>query len=264
MINFIFTLVFLLTASFSVQADGNLSGNEIYEKAVSTSRLDGSEAVSRMIIIDKKGRERVRDTAQITKLYDNGKTEKRLIRFLSPADVKGTGFLTFDYEEKDDDMWLYMPALRKVRRIVSSEKSKSFMGSEFSYSDMSPLSASDFNIRLTGEETVNMVECFVLEMIPVNDELADENGFTLKKAWVGKTDFVIRKAEYYDFSDMLYKTLNVEKVGLIDSEKKKYRPMLLKMENHENGRKSILEIKQIVLNRDVGEEYFTQRYLSRE
>ncbi len=77
-----------------------------------------------MIIIDKKGRERVRDTAQITKLYNKGETEKKLIRFLSPADVKGTGFLTFDYEDKDDDMWLYMPALRKVRRIVSSEKIK--------------------------------------------------------------------------------------------------------------------------------------------
>jgi outer membrane lipoprotein-sorting protein len=260
---FILILILICSASFSASAE-NLTGDEIYERAVSASRLDGSEAVSRMVIIDKKGRERIRETAQITKLYNNGKTEKKLIRFLSPADVKGTGFLTFDYEEADDDMWLYMPALRKVRRIVSSEKSKSFMGSEFSYSDMSPLAASDFNINLKGSETIDNEECYVLEMIPLNDDIADENGFTRKKAWIGKNDFVIRKAEFYDFTDMRFKTFIVENVKLVDPEKNKYRPMLLKMENHDNGRKSVLEIKKIVLNRNIGDEYFTQRYLSRE
>ena len=260
----IFTLLLLTITSFTVYTEENMTANEIYEKAVSASRLEGSEAVSRMVIIDKKGRERVRETAQITKLYNNGGTEKKLIRFLSPADVKGTGFLTFDYEKADDDMWLYLPALRKVRRIVSSEKSKSFMGSEFSYSDMSPLPASDFSIKLTGSETINNEECYILDMIPLNDDIADENGFTRKKAWIGKNDFVIRQAEFYDFSDTLFKTLNVEKVKLIDREKKKYRPMLLKMVNHDNGRKSVLEVKNIILNRNVKDEYFTQRYLSRE
>ena len=249
---------------FPATAQENLSGKEIYEKAVSGNRLDGSEAVSRMVIIDKKGRERIRDTAQITKLYDNGETEKKLIRFLSPADVKGTGFLTFDYETKDDDMWLYMPALRKVRRIVSSEKSKSFMGSEFSYADMSPAPSSDFNINLLGSETIDNTECWKIEIIPVDEETADENGYSRKTGWVGKKDFVIRRAEFYDFSDTHFKTLTSANVKLIDSEKMKYRPLLMHMENHVNGRKSILEIKEIVINRNVREEYFTQRYLSRE
>ena len=262
----VFTLFILIGTlfPFSTTAQENLSGKEIYEKAVSGSRLDGSEAVSRMIIIDKKGRERIRDTAQITKLYDNGETEKKLIRFLSPADVKGTGFLTFDYENRDDDMWLYMPALRKVRRIVSSEKSKSFMGSEFSYADMSPAPSSDFNITLLGTETAGGCECWKIEIIPVDEETADENGYSRKIGWVGKEDFVIRKAEFYDFSDTHFKTLSSENIRLIDSEKNKYRPLLMHMENHENGRKSVLEIKEIILNRNVGDEYFTQRYLSRE
>ncbi len=264
MFNYFIAAFLLIAASFSAGAQENLSAGDIYEKAVSSGKLDGSEAVSRMIIIDSKGRERIRDTAQITKLYDNGETEKKLIRFLSPADVKGTGFLTFDYENEDDDMWLYMPALRKVRRIVSSEKSKSFMGSEFSYADMSPLPSSDFNMKILGTETENSIECWIIEMVPASDDIADENGFTKKIGWIGKEDFVIRKAEFYDFSGILYKTLTVENVKLIDPEKKKYRPMIMKMENHDNGRKSVLEISEIVLNRNVGEEYFTQRYLSRE
>ena len=255
--------VLLLTA-FSAAAEDNLSGKEIYEKAVSSSRLDGSEAVSKMRIIDAKGRERIRDTAQISKLYDNGETEKKLIKFLSPADVKGTGFLTFDYDNADDDMWLYLPALRKVRRIVSSEKSKSFMGSEFSYSDISPVSASDFSFRIVGSESAGNTECHVVEMTPVNDDKADENGFSRKTIWVGKTDYVIRKAEYYDFSDVLFKKLTVSDIKLIDPEKNKYRAMKMEMDNLKNGRKSVLEISRIILNRSVEDEYFTQRYLSRD
>ena len=257
-------MIIVSVFTFSTAADENPTGSEIYERAVSGNRLDGSEAVSRMIIIDKKGRERVRDTAQISKLYNNGETEKKLIRFLSPADVKGTGFLTFDYENKDDDMWLYMPALRKVRRIVSSEKAKSFMGSEFSYAEMSPAPSSDFSITLLGTETADGTECWKLELLPIDDDTADENGFSKKIGWIGKEDYVIRKAHFYDFSDMHFKTLTSENIQLIDTEKNKYRPLLMRMENFENGRKSILEIKKIVLNRNVGEEYFTQRYLSRE
>ena len=262
--NFLMAVLMITAFLNPLYADDNLTAKEIYEKAVTGNRLDGSEAVSRMVIIDKKGRERVRDTAQISKLYDNGETEKKLIRFLAPADVKGTGFLTFDYEKEDDDMWLYMPALRKVRRIVSSEKSKSFMGSEFSYADMSPVPSSDFSFKLLGSENVKGTECHVIELIPVDDETADENGFSKKIGWIGKEDFVIRKAEFYDFTDTHFKTMYTENISLIDPEKKKYRPLLMTMENHDNGRKSILEIKKIVLNRNVGDEYFTQRYLSRE
>ncbi|MBA7694142.1 hypothetical protein ES703_102749 [subsurface metagenome] len=111
-----------------------MSAKQIMDRSFEATKLKGSEAVSTMTIIDSKGRDRVRRIAQVTKLYNSGDTEKKLIRFLSPADVKGTGLLTFDYKVKDDDMWLYMPALRKTRRIISSEKGKSFMGSDYNFS----------------------------------------------------------------------------------------------------------------------------------
>ena len=236
----------------------------IMDRSLSATRLAGVEAVSTMTIVDSKGRERVRKIAQVTKLYDDGKTEKKLIRFLSPADVKGTGLLTWDYDDKDDDMWLYMPALRKTRRIVSSEKAKSFMGSEFSYADINPPTLDDFDFRLLGEETVGGVPCHKIQMTPKDDDIADENGFTQRVSWVGKEDYVVRQSEYTDFDGELFKRLTVNEVRLIDPEHKKYRIIDMVMENLLDDRRSMLVIDQIQFNPQVGDEYFTARYLERQ
>ncbi len=241
-----------------------LSGHQIADKAQKTIKIAGVEAVSTMRILDDKGRERVRTIAQIGKLYDGGKTEKRLVRFLAPADVKGTGLLTFDYEVKDDDIWLYMPALRKTRRIVSSDKAKNFMGSEFSYADMTPPALDDFMFNILGEERVREIDCYKLEWIPNDEDIADENGFSKRVTWVGKEDFVLRKSVYYDIDEELHKELNVYKVKEIDTKNHKYRMMHLEMENLQNGRKSILNVDKIQFNPNVKNDYFTTRYLERE
>ncbi|MCK5148109.1 outer membrane lipoprotein-sorting protein [bacterium] len=237
---------------------------QIMDKAYKATRLAGAEAISTMTIIDSKGRERIRKIAQITKLTDNGKTEKKLIRFLSPADVKGTGLLTFDHDDKDDDMWLFMPALRKTRRIVSSEKSKSFMGSEFSYADINPPTLDDFTFKLLAEEDVNGETCWKIEMLPVNEDIADENGFSKRISWIAKSDNMNRKSIYYDLDDELLKELTVYEIKLLDPVNKKYRAMHLEMINVQNDRKSILKIDQIQFSPQVKDDFFTTRYLERQ
>jgi len=260
----ILTMILGVIIVFSViDAQGDLTAEQIVDKSFKATKLDGSEAISTMTIIDNKGRERVREIAAVTKLFDNGATEKRLIRFLSPADVKGTGLLTFDYEKKDDDMWLFMPALRKTRRIVSSEKSKNFMGSEFSYADMTPPTLEDFAYKTLAEEEVEGVLCWRIEMIPKDDDVADENGFSKRIAFIAKKDFVIRKAIYYDLDGELHKELAVKEVKEVDSMNHKYRPMRMIMVNKQNGRKSILIVDEIQFNPNVKDEYFTTRYLER-
>jgi hypothetical protein len=257
-----FTLTLLLISSWLI-AQENLTGREIADRAIESTKLVGVEAVATMTIIDGKGRERIRKVAQVTKLYDNGNTEKRLIHFMEPADVKGTGLLSFDYKSKDDDMWLYMPALRKTRRIISSEKSKSFMGSEFSYADTTPPSMSDFNHTILGEEEINGVLCWKIEMVPVNDDIADKNGFSKRISFIGKEDFVIRKGIYYDLDGELHKELTVKKIKEMDPENHKYIITHMIMENRQNNRKSILEVDQAQFNPDVKDEFFTTRYLER-
>ncbi|MFO7889814.1 MAG: outer membrane lipoprotein-sorting protein [bacterium] len=245
-------------------AQDSLSAREIMEKSLEAVRLAGTESVATMTIIDSNGRERIRKIAQVTKLYDQGNTEKKLVRFLAPADVKGTGLLTYDYSNKDDDIWLYMPALRKTRRIISSEKAKSFMGSEFSYADMTPAALKNFTFNLLGEEKVNGVAAWKIEMIPINDDVADENGYSKRISWIGKENFVLRKSVYYDWYEELHKELNILNIRELDSEHNKFHPLHLVMINKQNNRKSIFKINKIEYNPDIDDAYFTVRYLERE
>ena len=124
------------------------------DKVTVTRKLDGSEAQVKMTTVDDKGQSRERELSMATKLYDGGKTEKRVYRFVAPADVQGTSILVFDYEAKPDDVWIYLPALRKTRRIVSSQRAQSFMGSEFSYGDLNIPALDDFDYKLAKEEAV--------------------------------------------------------------------------------------------------------------
>lgn len=253
---------FFICSGLMAQAD--LSARQIAARSYEAGKLAGSESISTMTIVDSKQRERVRKIAQVSKLYDSGDTEKKLIRFLSPADVKGTGLLTFDYKDEDDDMWLYMPALRKTRRIISSEKAKNFMGSEFSYSDITPPTIADFHYTKLGEQRVANTLCWELEILPINEDIADENGFSKKISFIGQQDFVIRKAVYYDLDGELLKELEVREVMEVDTENHKYRPVHMIMTNKQNNRKSILKVEKIQINHGVKDEYFTTRYLERE
>jgi len=255
--------ILVLMGGGPISSQDDLSAQEIVDRSFQATKLAGSESRSTMTIIDSRGRERVREIASVTKLTDSGETEKRLIRFLAPSDVKGTGLLTFDYEYKDDDMWLFMPALRKTRRIVSSEKAKNFMGSEFAYADMSPPILEEFLYEIQGEENVEGTLCWQIEMIPVDDDVADENGFSKRITFIGQKDFVLRKAVYYDLDGELHKELQVHEIKEVDTVNHRYRPVHMSMMNQQNGRRSVLKIAEIVFNPDVKDEYFTTRYLER-
>ena len=241
----------------------SLTARQIMEKMADNRRVDGSEAVMTMVIYNAKGEKRVRKIAMATKLYDNGKTEKRLNRFLSPADVKGTGLLTYDYEVKDEDIWLFMPALRKTRRIVSSEKSKNFMGSEFAYVDMNIPNLDDYNYKILKEEKFGGADCWVVQSTPKNEEIADENGYSKQVAWIGKSDFTARKIVYYDLDGEILKEMTARDVKRIDSAGKHYRPMKMEMVNKQNRRRTTMTFDKLEVSKQVKDEYFTTRYLER-
>jgi len=252
-----------LISSGSASAQADLTGRQIQERSIAATRVAGIEAVVTLTIRDGRGRERVRRLAQASKLYDGGQTEKTLIRFLEPADVRGTGFLTFDYRDRDDDKWLYLPALRRSRRIVSSENARSFMGSEFSYADMTPPTVADFTFTIAGEEDINGVSCFTLEVVPLDEEIADENGFSRKVVYIGTEDFVIRRALYFDLDGELLKELTVHEITELDPANHRCRLTHFEMENKQNGRRSIIKVEEIRFAPDASDEYFTTRYLER-
>lgn len=253
--------VCLAYSLFSFTIHGQPSAKEIMQKARDVSKISGLETVSSLKIIDPKGRERVREISMASKLTDNGKTEKRILRFLAPAEVKGTGMLIYDYDVESDDMWLFMPALRKTRRIVSGEKNQSFMGSEFSNADMAAPNTDNFTYTMTGSEMVDGTDCWKIESLPVNDQISADLGISKQIIWIGKKDNVNRKTEYYDLDGVLYKIMLCSDVREIA--KGKYMAASLQMENVQNGRKSVFSMGQIQYNPNVKEEYFTIAYLEK-
>jgi hypothetical protein len=251
----------MLNPISAVQAGPN--GQEIMSKWAESRKLDGSEAVVKMSIFDAKGSSRVRELSMATKLFDAGKTEKRIYRFLSPADVKGTGVLVYDYEDKGDDIWVFLPALRKARRVVSSERSKAFMGSEFSYADLNIPELNDYNYKVAKEEKVGGADCWVVEVTPKTPEIGKSEGYSKKLYWVEKANYAVRKGEFSDLEGKLLKVLTADNVKLVDSEKKRYRTMKMEMVNKQDGRKSIFETTKIANAPNTKDEYFTTGYLER-
>ncbi len=236
---------------------------EIMQKSHDAITLAGSESICKLIISDGRGNQRIRKFTTAQKNDDAGGVEKMIMRFLEPADVKGTGILTFDYKEKDDDMWIYMPALRKVRRIVSSEKTKSFMGSEFSNADITKPSIDDYTYKMLGTETLGDIVCWKIEMLPVSKEIRSAYGYSKKISWISKADYTTRKTEYYDLRGKLIKVMITDKVKLLDEKNKKYQPVDITMENKKNGRSSRFLMEKLVFNPDVKNEYFTTEYLQK-
>ena len=252
-------------------AAAGLSPREIMEKVTMTRKLDGSEAVVKMTIVGDKGQTREREITMATKLYDGGKTEKRIYRFLSPADVQGTSILVFDYESKADDVWIFLPALRKTRRIVSSQNTQSFMGSEFSYGDLNIPALDDFTYALAKEESCGPSSgngnandaCWVIDVLPKNKDTADSDGYSKKTYWVSKEKMAVVRGLYYDKDGKLLKELIAGDIKLLDPKNKRYRATHMEMVNKQNGRRSVFDSKKVTYAPATKDEYFTTAYLER-
>jgi len=224
-------------------------------------KVKSFESLSTLTITDNRGNERIRKSSMASKTYPD-KTEKRIIKFVAPAEVEGTGILIFDHEDQADDMWIYLPALRKTRRIVSTEKSNSFMGSEFSNADMTAPAILDFTYTMLGTEEISGTECWKIAAVPVDISLEDMYGYSKAIRWIGKEDKVVRKSAYFDYSETLIKTIETIKFMAMDPAGEKYMVTEMVALNHESGRSSTMKMDQVQTT-ETKDEYFTISYLER-
>lgn len=233
----------------------------IIERVQANLRLPGFEAVNRLTITDARGRERVRELAMLSAYDTAERLERRIIRFLSPADVRGTGLLVFDYETADDDMWLYLPAVRRARRIASNEKNGSFLGSEFTYADMTMLGTHEFEYTVIERSTVRGEPCYILEQLPRSREVARDYGFARRQLAVHADRFVLWEAVYFDERGRETRRLTVDRI--VDVGNGNFRAATLRMDNLLNGRSSTLELGEFARTENVDPQYFTVPYLER-
>ena len=229
------------------------SGYDIMKKADEVPAPITSSSTATLTIHSKKGSDRIREV--IMKSKDYGELEKSIIVFTTPKDVAGTGYLMFDYEDdnKDSDNWLYLPAMKKTRRIASSgsESEGSFMGTDFTYQDMGDRSLNKYDYKLLGEESVDGELCYKVECISKAHTEKDPRFIS----YIGKSDYILRKCEFYDRQDQLHRVLTCSDFITIDGFKTAQK---MKMENVQSGTWSLIETKNIVYNaNDIDDSLFT-------
>jgi outer membrane lipoprotein-sorting protein len=187
-----------------------------------------------MILRNKQGNESKRDIRSKT-LEVQGDGDKSLSVFDSPRDVKGTAFLTFSHKEGDDEQWLYLPALKRVKRINSRNKSGSFMGSEFAYEDIASQEIEKYSYKHLREEEYQGRLCFVGESYPVDKK---NSGYTKRISWLDTAEYRVFKTDYYDRKNSLLKTLTIE--GYQQYLGKYWRADSMTMVNHQTGKSTTL------------------------
>jgi len=192
-----------------------------------------SRADMKMILRNRQGEVSERELrVRNLEVADDG--DKSLIIFDQPADVAGTAFLSYTHATEPDDQWLYLPALKRVKRIASANKSGPFMGSEFAFEDLSSQEVEKYSYEWLRDETLDGRECFVVERIPAYRH----SGYTRQVAWIDKEHYRPRRVEFYDRKNAHLKTLTIH--GYEQYLGHYWRARRMEMVNHLTGKHTTL------------------------
>jgi len=210
-----------------------------------------------MTLRNRHGEESIREI-RIRTLEVEGDGDKSLTIFDSPLDVKGTAFLNYTHKVGDDDQWLYLPALKRVKRISSRNKSGSFMGSEFSYEDIASQEIEKYTYKWLRDEIYEGHDCFVSERYPVDTQ---NSGYSRQVAWVDKDEYRAWKVEYYDRKDYLLKTLEIS--GYQQYLDRYWRAAAMNMVNHQTGKSTLLQFSNYRFRTGLTDKDFNENSLKR-
>jgi len=256
----------LTIAIAPVGATDDPQARAIMEKVDDRDDGDNRTGDMQMVLIDKRGKQRVRKIA--TFLKDKGEDTYRLMFFLEPPDVKDTSFLTYDYDDpdRDDDQWLYLPALRKTKRIATSDKSGSFMGSDLNYADMTSRDLEDYDYSFyeKGKESeVRGNKVWVIWSMPRSKEVIDETGYEKSLLFVRPDiDMVVRVIHWVKDGGYL-KYVDMRKVEEIDSIWIATDTLVTKKKGKNIAHKTILTLENVRFNQDLNFDLFTIRRLEK-
>lgn len=218
-------------------------------------RGDDASLKMDMSLVDKKGRERHRKLTIIRK--DFGEKDKLLLKFTFPKDIKGTSFLVWEHKGRDNERFLYLPALGRIRRIATREKNENFAGTDFSYEDISGRKLEDYTYTLIKEEIIcEEKACYLLASYPKEKN----SRYPKILSWARKDNFVVIKGEYYDKKGKVEKTYTVLKLDKIDGI---WTVLEHSMENHKTAHKTFITVKDVKYNKGVPDKRFERRALKR-
>lgn len=207
-----------------------------------------------MILRNRHGEESVRQLRNRA-LEVEGDGDKSMIIFDEPRDVAGTAMLTFSHALEPDEQWLFLPALKRVKRIASNNKSGPFMGSEFAYEDLSSQEVEKYTYRFLREDTYEGTPVYVIERYPEDPK----SGYTKQIAWIDQVEYRVLKVEFYDRKESHLKTLVArdwqEYLG------EYWRPGEMEMTNHQTGKSTVLRFEGYEFGTGLSEDDFSQNAL---
>jgi len=238
-------------------ADDAARGLEIAKEAdVRDTGFIDSTAQMKMTLKNKQGQTNTREV-KVKTLEVDGDGDKGLSIFNTPKDIKGTASLTYSHALKPDEQWLYLPALKRVKRISSKNKSGPFMGSEFAYEDISSQEVEKYTYKYIKDEKINDIDSFVVERYPAYKH----SGYTRQVAWINKQEYRPEKIDFYDRKNVLLKTLTYS--GYQQYLNKFWRADEMLMVNHQTGKSTTLSWNNYKFKTGLTDKDFNRNSLKR-
>ncbi|MDH5638513.1 MAG: outer membrane lipoprotein-sorting protein [Nitrospinota bacterium] len=236
---------------------------EIMQKVEDRDEGDKITSEMEMILIDKRGSKRIRRIKSFTKFF--GEDRYRLMFFQHPADVKDTGFLTYDYDapKKSDDQWLYLPALRKSKRIATEDKSGSFMGSDFTYYDMTRRITEDYDYRLLKEDMVKGEKAWVIESVPRRKEIVEESGYKKSVLFVRQDNYMVIRGVHWLKDGGRLRYQEIKSLKQIDGVWTALEIHMTTKAGKAVTHKTVLKFSNIKYNQNLDDDMFTVRVLEK-
>ena len=246
----------LFAGSINLAAQDNNQAEEIIKKAhlaLFYAGDDGAAEVT-MKIVNSKGKERIREFTMLRLDIEEGGKQNYYTYFKKPSDVSRLTFMVHKIPFSSDNRWLYVPSVDLVKRISADDKNSSFVGSDFTYEDVSGRHWSEDNHKMIGEEKLNDRDVYVIESIPKEEY----KGFSRKVSFIDKENYLPLKEEYYNKKDVLERVFTAEKVELVDGIQ---TATMRKMANIKKDQYTTVEFSSIDYNVGMNEEVFTERFL---
>lgn len=250
----------LLLATSSARAEkprAQLTAPEIVARVLESDPwgLNGGEITATAVLRDKRGSERELSFVAASRQHDPP-LSKSLVRFSSPPDLAGAGFLQIQRRDGDDDRYLYLPALKRSRRISGNSRSNAFMGTDFSFADLDRRDLRDGESRLLDIEKIGNSDCYVVEVVPHRSDTQ----YSRLELWVRTDNFLPLKTKMYDKAKMLLKTFEAKEVRRVSGTWFVSKSL---MTNHRHQHTTLLTLRRIVTNTDIPDEEFSVRALEK-
>ncbi len=249
-----FIVLFSLGLAYTQE---KLSGEEIIKNSQEIFYYAGNDIKAKVLmkLISKDGKERIRELSMLRLNRGESAEQKYYMYFHRPADVREMTFMVWKYLEKNDDRWLYVPSIKLVRRIAANDKNSSFVGSDFTYEDISGREVAEDNHTLKSGKTLNDKSVYIVESVPKDEKSAY---YSRKVSWIDQETSLPIKEEYYDKRNDLYKIFTADKIEVIQGIA---TIMQRTMANIQNGHRTVVTFGEVSYNIGLKEDIFSERYL---